>query len=365
MLQHNNNNNTSGAGQKPSIPPKPKLAQKPSTYVIVGSSENSTNSSTSSSSQPISAKSQRRNDNNPFTMPSSSLPPPTTTFSDCNDSCCGFLNDAKAAENHHHPFGFTNVSNFHLHDDNVGEFEDHIKFADRILSQSFDTSSSSPSSGGSRELDIVTKTVAAFEVFEKEEENGHHTNSLTMPVTSLVVGCGSKIREMKSKLFERNNSEKHPPSQLNSDKSILINRQQVQKSSKELEKILGMRMEKENRMKTMTMTSTSASVQEKLAKRLSRSFDDIDDDNNFTTAKSIHKKLNEEMKLKSDKIKEKYLIEKVPVQRHYKDFMVLCSFYRYYCVFISSLRLFRHSLKCKPDMENFFMFRISLVFHDI
>lgn len=328
MLQHNNNNNTSAAtanvaGQKPSIPPKPKLAQKPSNYVIVGSSENSTNSSTSSSSQPISAKSQRRNDNNPFTMPSSSLPPPTTTFSDCNDSCCGFLNDTKTAENHHHPFGFTNVSDFHVHGDNA-EFEDHIKFADRILSQSFDTSSSSPSSGGSRELDIVTKTVAAFEVFEKEEENGHHTNSLPMPVASLVVGCGSKIREMKSKLFERNNSEKLP-SQLNNDKTILINRQQVQKSSKELEKILGMRMEKENRMKTMTMTSTSASVQEKLAKRLSRSFDDIDDDNNFTNAKSIHKKLNEEMKLKSDKIKERYLIEKVPVQRHYKDFMVFLS----------------------------------------
>lgn len=79
-------------------------------------------------------------------------------------------------------------------------------------------------------------------------------------------------------------------------------------------------------MKTMTMNSTtlasqSSIGQDKLAKRLSRSFDDIDDDNNFT-AKSIHKKLNEEMKLKSDKIKEKFLIEKVPAQQHYKDFMV-------------------------------------------
>lgn len=334
MLQHNNN--TSSAAQKPSIPPKPKIAPKPvANYVILGSGSSSENSNSSSSSQPIRPARthhhhHRRNDNNPF-MPSSSLPPSTTTFSDCNDACCGFLNDTKTGEHQHVTNNFS------------GEFEDHIKFADRILSQSFDTSSGSPSSGGSHELDIVTKTVAAFEVFEKEEENGHHTNSLPMPVSS--GSCGSKIREMKSKLFERNNSEKQPSSQLNSDKSILINRQQVQKNSKELEKLLGMRM------KTMTMTSssTTSAGQDKLAKRLSRSFDDIDDDNNFTSnniPKSIHKKLNEEMKSKSDKMKERYLIEKVPVQQHYKDFMVEAADSHSLCKV-----LFVFPLKCLSDVR--------------
>jgi hypothetical protein len=294
------------------IPPKPKLAQK-SNYVIVASDNHQL--STTTATQPINTKSHhKRDDNNPFTiMPSSSLPPPSTNFSDCNDSCCGFLNNpidsSTTIDNGKmHSFGFTNVSNFILHDHR--EIEDHIKFADRILSQTFD-SSSSPSSGGSRELDIVTKTVAAFEVFEKEE-NGHH---VSLPPTQPVGS--SKIEEMKSRLFKQNEKQNHTSGEL----GISINRQQVQKSSKELEKILGMRM------KTMTMNPTSTSSnshgrEDKLAKRLSRSFDDIDDDNNFT-AKSIHKKLNEEMKQKSDKIKEKFLIEKVPAQQHYKDFMVV------------------------------------------
>jgi hypothetical protein len=318
-MLHNNGSN-SLTGQKPMIPPKPKLAQK-SNYVIVASDNHQLSTT---STQPINAKSHhKRDDNNTFTiMPSSSLPPPSTNFSDCNDSCCGFLNNpidsSTTIDNGKmNSFGFTNVSNFILHDQR--EIEDHIKFADRILSQTFD-SSSSPSSGGSRELDIVTKTVAAFEVFEKEE-NGHH---VSLPPTSNMPVGSSKIQEMKSRLFKQNEKQNHSSGEL----GISINRQQVQKSSKELEKILGMRM------KTMTMNPTSTSTnsslhgrEDKLAKRLSRSFDDIDDDNNFT-AKSIHKKLNEEMKQKSDKIKEKYLIEKVPAQQHYKDFMVVfLSFY--------------------------------------
>jgi hypothetical protein len=126
MLQNNNSNSLNG--QKPMIPPKPKLAQK-TNYVIIGSDNQST-------TQPINTKSHhRRDDNNPFTMPSSSLPPPTTNFSDCNDSCCGFLNNSKETvlesttidNGKSHSYGFANVSNFILHDQREIEyFHSHL-----------------------------------------------------------------------------------------------------------------------------------------------------------------------------------------------------------------------------------------------
>jgi hypothetical protein len=40
-------------------------------------------------------------------------------------------------------------------------------------------------------------------------------------------------------------------------------------------------------------------------------------------SKQIQQKLQQEMKQQCEAIKEKYLIEKIPVQQHYRDYMVL------------------------------------------
>lgn len=305
--------------QKPAKPPiaaKPKITQK-TNVVIVGKSElqtrngtkaNNINSSYADNQPLLSAK-----DVNHITLPSS---PPN--YSDFANDCCGILNNKqldciqrqKNKKNGIFSNGTAtdeeNGSSFHHNNDS------HKSVADKSFktsSQSFDSLSSS--SGGFRDVDYVTKTRVAYEIYDREEN--YSASAIQMPIGN------SKVQEMKSKLLaqqlhqQQNHSSNEP--------SKPISRQQIQKSSKELEKVLGLRIQH---------APVNSSSQEKLVKRLSKSFDDAQDSNvasissqiGANISKHIQQKLTEEMKQQCVMIKEKFLIEKIPVQLHYKDFTV-------------------------------------------
>lgn len=317
MLQQNN--------KKPVPPPKPPIAAKPkniqkTNFIIVGA-ENQSQAKFAASRNGKSAEHQpllphkAPNDANHFSLPSS---PPS--YSDCANDCCGILNNKqleciqrqKNNKNGNHSNGAVeneNGSGFRHrnereNDNRKNAMDKHFKTS----SQSFDSSSSS--SGGFRDSDYITKTKVAYELFDRDE-------TCTEAPYQTPIGH-SKVQEMKSKLFAQQQQQQN---HTNIEPSIAINRQQYQKSSKELEKVLGLRIEK----KTPTYT-----IQDKSMKRLSKSFDDAQENSvaaisnqiGANISKQIQQKLTEEMKQQCEMIKEKFLIETVPVQQHYKDFTV-------------------------------------------
>lgn len=273
---------------KPPISAKPKIAQKPTKYIIANKSENS------------SRHAKQPNDNEPLLKPES-LPSSPPNFA---DDCCGILHSKhleclprpKNGKNGTHPNG-TDESDFH---------GNHKAFK----TPSFDSLSSS--SGGFKDSDFVTKTRVAYEMFDRDG------GSVACEIQMQPVGQ-SKVQEMKSRLFAQ--QQQHQQNHSSVEPSKVISRQQIQKSSLELEKMLGLRIENVNRQKAN---------QDKLAKRLSKSFDDaegngiaaISNQIGANISKQIHQKLTEEMKKKSELIKEKFLIERMPVQQHYNDFTV-------------------------------------------
>lgn len=262
MLQQNHNKPT-----KPPISAKPKIAQKPTKYIIVSKSER-----------------KQPSENEPL------LSPPNMPGK--------HIESLKNGRNGTHSNGSEdemNGSDFH---------RNHKAFK----TPSFDSLSSS--SGGFKDADFVTKTRVAYEMFDK-------SSAPCSEFQSQPVGQ-SKVQEMKSKLLAQQKQQQNHSS---SEPSKVISRQQIQKSSQELEKMLGLRIENVNRQKAN---------QDKLAKRLSKSFDDaegngiaaISNQIGANISKQIHQKLTEEMKQKSEMIKEKFLIEKIPVQQHYNDYTV-------------------------------------------
>lgn len=303
--------------QKPAKPPiaaKPKITQK-TNVVIVGKADHQLHTRNGTKTSNVNTTSYADNqpllsakDVNHTTLPSS---PPN--YSDCANDCCGILNNKqldciqrqKNKKNGTFSNGTAadeeNGSSFHHNNDS------HKSAADKNFktsSQSFDSLSSS--SGGFRDVDYVTKTRVAYEIYDREEN--YSAPAIQMPISN------TKVQEMKSKLFaqQQNHSSNEP--------SKPISRQQIQKSSKELEKVLGLRIQQ----------ASVNSSQEKLVKRLSKSFDDAQESNvasissqiGANISKHIQQKLTEEMKQQCVMIKEKFLIEKIPVQLHYKDFMV-------------------------------------------
>lgn len=318
---------------KPPIAAKPKIAQK-TNYIIVGRNENQsqvtstkngrkTNNEQYSDSQPLLSQ-RAQKDANHIALPSS---PPN--YSDCTNDCCGILNNKhldciqrqKNNKNGVHSNGATeenNGSSFHHDNDN------HKIAVDKIFktsSQSFDSLSSS--SGGFKDIEYVTKTRVAYECYDKEDNSmtNNQTNVPETPAYQMPIG-NSKVQEMKSKLLAQQQQQNYA----NIEPSLPITRQHIQKSSKELEKVLGLRIEKDVRQKPQ-------SNNEKLVKRLSKSFDDAQENNvaaisnqiGANISKHIQQKLTEEMKQQCEIIKEKFLIEKIPVQQHYKDYTVQCE----------------------------------------
>lgn len=321
-------------GIKPVPPPKPPIAAKPkitqkTNYIIVGSENQSQmkiaslrngrklNNEQSTENQPLLLQKPAKESVGHFILPSS---PPN--LSDCANDCCGILHNKsldciqrqKNKKNGAHSNGAADVSGFQHN--NERENENHKLAVDKHFktsSQSFDSSSSS--SGGFRDCDYVTKTRVAYECYDKED-NYSQVNEHETPTYQIPIGH-SKVQEMKSKLLAQQQQQQQQ-NHFNNETSITINRQQVQKSSRELEKVLGMRIEKK------------APQQDKLIKRLSKSFDDATETSvaaishqiGANISKQIHQKLTEEMKQQCEIIKEKFLIEKVPVQQHYGDYTV-------------------------------------------
>lgn len=327
---------------KPPIAAKPKIAQK-TNYIIVGADSQPRNGRKTEQcmeNQPLLPPPPRstRDVNHHLILPSS---PPN--YADCANDCCGILHNMQLEciqRQKNNKNG--NGSSFQHHRDER-EIENHKSTIDKHFtssSQSFDSSSSS--SGGFRDVDYVTKTRVAYESYDNHV-NDHETPTYQMPIGH------SKVQEMKSKLLAQQQQQLR-----NNEPTVPINRQQVQKSSQQLEKVLGMRMEKEIRHKAPT---TNNNNHDKLVKRLSKSFDDASDHNVASIAnqiganisKQIHQKLTEEMKQQCEMIKEKFLIEKVAVQQHYGDYVVWCEaiddgcwFYGFHPFFIP-LRLARIS----------------------
>lgn len=321
-MLHNNGKPVPPA--KPPIAAKPKIAQK-TNYIIVGADNQSRNGRKANSEQCM--------DNQPLLPPPPPRPPrdhhilPSSppNYSDCANDCCGILHNMqleciqrqKNNKNGAQSNGAGNGSSFQHHRDER-EIENHKSIVEKHFtssSQSFDSSSSS--SGGFRDADYVTKTRVAYESYDSHV-NDHETPTYQMPIGH------SKVQEMKSKLLAQQQQQLQQQ-RSNHANNEPINRQQVQKSSQQLEKVLGLRMEKEVRLKTPPN-------KDKLVKRLSRSFDDASDNGVASIAsqiganisKQIHQKLTEEMKQQCEMIKEKFLIEKVAVQQHYGDYVVRC-----------------------------------------
>lgn len=275
---------------KPPIAAKPKVTQQKNVVIVgngrrVGGDENQT--------QPLIPPRAHK------------LPASPPNISDCANDCCGILNkQLECIQRPKKNGAHSNGSDFHAERENENHRSDF-----KASSQSFDSSSSS--SGGFRDSEFVTKTRVAYELYEKGGNgNDHETPAYQMPISH------NKVQEMKSKLFAQQQQQQQNHS--NHEPSIIINRQSVQKSSRELEKVLGLRIE------SQPARQKAPSNQDKLVKRLSKSFDDAQDVATIgaNISKQIQQKLTEEMKQQCEIIKEKFLIEKMPVQQHYGDYTV-------------------------------------------
>jgi hypothetical protein len=295
--------------QKPPIAVKPKITQK-TNVVIVGTESSSKNGKKEQCMENLPLVSK---DANHFT----SLPSSPPNFSDCANDCFGILHNKQLEciqrQKNNKNGSYSNGAS--TDEENDSDFKpnekiDHKTFVEQLFktsSQSFDSSSSS--SGGFKDFDYVTKTKVAYETYDKgEQPNDHEAPSYQMPIGN------SKVQEMKLKLLAQ--QKQHQQNHTSNEPSIVINRQNVQKSSRELEKVL--RIDKNVQLKA-----------DKSVKRLSKSFDDghesvaaISSQIGANISKQIQQKLTEEMKQQCEMIKEKFLIEKVPVQQHYSDYTV-------------------------------------------
>lgn len=214
--------------------------------------------------------------------------------------------------------GAAEMENDYYRDVNDADMVDFKSF--HTPSHSFDSSSSS--SGGFKDIDFISKTKAVYEMYDKDDKNSHN-ESYQMPN---AIGH-SKVQEIQSKLFAAQQQlQQAHQNHLSNEHSIAVNRQQYQKSSKELEKLLSMRVGHEKKMQAIHANQDKPPV-----RKLSKGCEEQDDEHgivNLTSqlalniSKQIQQKLQQEMKQQCDIIKEKFLIEKIPVQQHYRDYVV-------------------------------------------
>jgi len=325
--------------QKPTIAAKPKNIQK-TNYVIIASDShhhhrggggalpsknlNNFNNETRTTEasplflQKIPLESGVSQQKDAFVLPSS---PPNV--GDCTNDCCGILN-SKQVEcllRHKNGNGATDVQQ--QQQKNNGNKNHNNHQMDRNLqttpSNSFDSSSSS--SGGFKELDYVTKTIKAYEVYDREDKGNQQPAAAPAAIESEPTPIGhSKVQEIQSKLLAQQQQQqaKQHIMTANEHHTTIINRQpssQYQKSTKELEKLLGARIE----MRNKTPLSLNS---EKSVKRLSKDFENSSDSQLAANiSKQIQQKLQEEMKQQCHIIKDKFLIEKLPAQQHYREYM--------------------------------------------
>ena len=213
----------------------------------------------------------------------------------CSKDCCGMLQKQLECKKN-------NKNGLFINDSTDGEMESNLNktFIEQLFqtsSQSFDSSSSSTSthSGGFKDFPFVTKTKVAYETFDKKDLTEHEVTN------HQITNKDSKVQEIQKKMLAKQQQQNHTSNEL----SIVINRQSVQNSSRELEKVLGSRLDR--------------NLQQKVSKsgnKFSKNFD-IRETDSTNVSLQIQKKLTEEMKKQCEMIKEKFLDEKTPVQQHY------------------------------------------------
>lgn len=205
---------------------------------------------------------------------------------------------------------------------------DNNKSYNHTPSHSFDSSSSS--SGGFRDVDFVAKAKAIYEMHDKNNSIDHHET------THQQQNIGhSKVQEIQSRLLQHQQQiiQNHAN---NEEPMITINRKQLQKSTQELEKLLGMRVAASEKEIRQHQKVQSFNQEKPVLRMLSKGSDDeVDHCSNslasqltLNISKQIQQKLQQEMKQQCEAIKEKYLIEKIPVQQHY--YMVLIKKHAHY-----------------------------------
>lgn len=353
---------------KPIIPTKPANIPKPNFLIVSGG--NGDGSSVHSKTLPlknthneippnnVSMGGVKKKDYSHFTIPSS------PNIGDCANDCCGIAILNNAILNNKHLEQLRSNDNHHansMHSNGHGNNEENGNGNGNSNSNglqnkklktptdSFDSSSLSSSSGGFKDAEFLTKTKVAYDLYDKEDnimqlnnQNNKSNENLSQaqqPQSAQqplpIVATQSKVLEIQSKLIaqQQQQQNKLQNSTTNTMAPVNIhNSSQYQKSSKELEKVLVFRIDKENCQKQ---------TQEKAIKRLSKGFDDVPENNvaaltqqiAANISKQIQQKLQEEMKQQCQMIKDKLLIEKIPVQQHYNDYVVTLSSHTFFRCF--------------------------------
>lgn len=312
---------------KPTIAIKPSNIPKP-LYLIGPKSGEAIKEDQKSASPDCkngAIKKYQKNSNN-FTSILSS-----PSIGNCPKDCCGILNKQLLEQQqqvHHSPQ--CSVSNGNGNSDHgINGLEKILKSPTDSKNSSIDSSLSS-SSGGFKDADFLTKTKLVYELYDKEDNlmQKHNQSNENLSQIDQNQSNQSKIHEIQSRLIaqqqqqlgQQQNDSMIAPKQPQNIQQL----SQYKNSSKQLEQVLAQRFDKETRLKPIL---SSANMTEKGTKRLSQvSFEEAQTNvgaalaGNFS--KKIQQKLQEEMKQQCQIIKDKYLIEKVPVQEHYKEFLV-------------------------------------------
>ncbi len=299
--------------QKPIISSKPPIAAKPrnvqkSNYVVIPPQPEFHNNIRA---VPISPRQQKHSTFHPSTPPSTYQIPFQHQY-----LLSSSLGDTQQRHNYYED------SNIREENGNQHSIADrYIRSASYNHTPSHSLDSSSSSSGGFRDVDFVAKAKALYEMHET-----HHSFSNDNQQQFNNIGH-SKVQEIQSKLLH---SQQQCHSQNSEEPVISINRNQIKKSTQELEKLFGMRVaataEKETRYHQKSSTPNHKPVLRMLSKG---SDDEVDNCSNslnsqltFNISKQIHQKLQQEMKQQCEIIKDKYLIEKIAAQQHYQNYMV-------------------------------------------
>lgn len=250
----------------------------------------------------------------------------------CANDCCGISIkiEQKLQQHKHQPQNNNqcNVNNGPLEAVIASQNGIHKKL--KTPTGSFDSSSSS--SGGFQDANFLTRTKDIYEKYDKidnfvQQSHQHIEEPPQSPVSNNNNHCQSsqsKILELQSKLIAQQNCAQNNdiPTIPQQTKNIQQT-SQYQKSSKQLEQVLALRIEKENRYKA---------AQQSIEKIIKRPSQQGFEENNISAqlgaeiSKKIQQKLQEEMKQQCKAIKDKFLIEKVPVQQHYNQYLVGTQF---------------------------------------
>lgn len=253
----------------------------------------------------------------------------------CVNDCCG-INikiEQKLQQHKHQPQNNNQCTVNNGPSDPVIVSQNGMHKKLKTPNDSFDSSSSSSGYGYGFDTNFLTKTKAVYEMYDQVDnfvqQNQHADEPLQSP-PSHHNHSQSKILELQSKLIAQQNFSQQPHSNSHipaiSHSKNIQQTSQYQKSSKQLEQVLALRIDNENRLKA---------AQQSIEKSIKRPSQQGFDENSMSTqlgadqkenSKKIQQKLQEEMKQQCKAIKDKFLIEKVPVQQHYNLVIILITF---------------------------------------